>query len=82
VVQLNNGNWRTWLLGIVATLAVTLIGNGIVFQRDTKEQLATLHERVKRNEERSANILKYLEQRIDEHFQRIDKRLERLEQMK
>jgi Flp pilus assembly protein TadB len=75
-----NGNWRGWLLGIVATMIAAAIGNAILFQRDTREQLATINERMKRNDERADNILKYLRERIDERIQQIERRIDKLEQ--
>ena len=64
--MMTNGNWRGWLLGIVATLIATMIGNDILFQRETREAIARHDEQLKRNSEKAANILKYLEQRIME----------------
>lgn len=72
-----NGNgihtaWRTWALGIAATLLVSLIGNGILFQRETRETLRGQEERLKSLEGRARDA-------IIREFERIDKRLERLE---
>src|SRR4029077_5950744 len=70
-----NGNgtvWRPWVLGIVATLVASLITNGILFQRDTREKLSTNEERIKQLETRARDA-------IIREFQRIEKRLDKLE---
>jgi hypothetical protein len=71
-----NGNgatvWRPWVLGIVATLVASLITNGILFQRDTREKLSTNEERIKALETRARDA-------IIREFQRIEKRLDKLE---
>jgi hypothetical protein len=76
----SNGAWRTWLLGIAATLLVTLITNGILFQRDTREQLSTNEERIKALETRARDaIIREFKQR-DDAILRLEKRIEQLEQ--
>jgi hypothetical protein len=72
-----NGNgipaaWRTWALGIVGTVVVTLITNGILFQRETKEKLATIEARLNGIETRGRDA-------IIREFQRIEKRLDQIE---
>jgi hypothetical protein len=68
---LENGAWKGWLLGIVGTLIATAITNGILFQRQVKEQIAI-------NEQR----LKYLETRAREtiirEFARQDQRMDNI----
>jgi hypothetical protein len=68
-----NGMWRNWALGIAATLIVSLIINGITFQRDTKEKLATNEARIRALETRAREA-------IIREFERVDKRLDKLEQ--
>ena len=72
---MKNGNWRTWLLGIVATLVTAFITNGIVFQRDTREQLAKQSEQIANIETRADNIIKYLNEKIT----RLELHVDRLE---
>jgi hypothetical protein len=72
-----NGNgipaaWRTWALGIAGTVVVTLITNGILFQRETKEKLATIEARLNGIETRGRDA-------IIREFQRIEKRLDKIE---
>ena len=64
--------WRGWVLGIVATLLVSLVINGISFQRETREHLAQLEERLKGIEGRAREA-------IHREFNRLDKRVEELE---
>ncbi len=75
-----NGNgtavWRPWVLGILATLAVTLVTNGILFQRETKEKLSSNEERIKALEARNDRA----RETIIREFDRIEKRLDRVEQ--
>jgi prefoldin subunit 5 len=84
--MIKNGNWRGWALGIVASLVATAVGSGILFQRETREQLATLSDQVKHLQQRDENIIKYLQQLSggefrsrDEAIHRLEQRIERLE---
>ena len=78
--------WRGWLLGIVATLVVAAISNGIIFQRDTRESLAKHTDEIKHLQQRDENIIKYLQQfseqrssAVDAAMARLEKRIEELE---
>ena len=78
--------WRGWVLGIVATLIVGAITNGIVFQRDTREVLARHSDEIKHLQMRDENIIKYLQQFADQRSNtsdaailRLEKRMEELE---
>ena len=62
----SNGSWKTWLLGIVATLVTAAVTNGIMFQRETRESLATHTDQIKHLQMRDENIIKYLQQRIED----------------
>jgi hypothetical protein len=68
-----NGAWRNWVFGIFATLIVSLITNDIIFQRDTREKMSTNEQRIKALETRARDT-------IIREFERVDKRLDRLEQ--
>jgi hypothetical protein len=85
-MKLMNGNWRGWALGIVASLVATAVGSGILFQRETREQLATLSDQVKHLQQRDENIIKYLQQLVasdmvgrDERIRGLEQRIDRLE---
>jgi hypothetical protein len=69
----SNGAWKNWMLGILATLMVSLITNDIVFQRDTRAKLSTNEERIKALETRARDA-------IIREFERVERRLDRLEQ--
>jgi hypothetical protein len=79
----SNGAWRTWLLGIVATLITTIIVNGISFQRETRESIATNEQRIKAIETTSrATIIREFDRQdklLNEAAQRVDRRLDALE---
>ena len=76
---LKNGAWRNWLLGIVATIVATLVVNGIAFQRDTKEKMATNEQRIRAVETTSrATIIREFE-RQDKQIERLERRIEQLE---
>jgi hypothetical protein len=66
---LENGAWKGWLLGIVGTLIATAITNGILFQRQVKEQIAHNEERLKFLETRARDT-------IIREFDRVDKRID------
>jgi hypothetical protein len=66
---LQNGNWKTWMLGIVATIIATFVGNGILFQRETRETIAHLEERLKGIEGRGRDALI---REFARHDQRMD----------
>jgi demethoxyubiquinone hydroxylase (CLK1/Coq7/Cat5 family) len=78
-----NGNgskgWQRWLLGIGATVAGSLIVNGIVFQRDVREQMAKHTDEIKHLQQRDENIIKYLEQFSTERMRAVDAAMQRLE---
>jgi hypothetical protein len=85
-VKLMNGNWRGWALGIVASLVATAVGSGILFQRETREQLATVSDQIKHLQQRDENIIKYLQQLVasdmlgrDERIKSLEQRIDRLE---
>ncbi len=67
-----NGSWRGWLLGIVATLIASLIGSGILFQRETREQLAQQKEQLRNIEIRGLATLHNVEQRIERLERHVD----------
>ena len=79
----SNGAWRTWLLGIVATIVATLIVNNIAFQRDTKEKMATNEQRIKAMETTSRATLIREFERVDKQHNdaiaRLERRIEQLE---
>lgn len=75
----NGSGWRGWLLGIGATVAATLIVNGIAFQRDTRKDLTENEVRIKNLEVRFENILKYLVMVMDERTEHIKTDIERAE---
>ncbi len=74
-----NGSWKTWLLGVVATLAATLIGNGILFQRETRESLAHIEERLKYLEGRGRDTLIREFHNRDAMIHALELRIDRLE---
>ena len=43
---LENGAWRGWLLGIVATVVATAITTGLIFQREVSENIAKNEQRI------------------------------------
>ena len=70
-------------------MAAAAVGSTIMFQRDTREHVATLNDQVKHLQQRDENIIKYLQQIIasdmlqrDERIKRLEQRLERLENRK
>jgi coproporphyrinogen III oxidase-like Fe-S oxidoreductase len=67
------------LLGIGATAIGTLLINSITFQRDARQEMRESKVRIEHLEKRDENIIKYMQQRIDEHMRRIDQRIEVLE---
>lgn len=78
-----NGAWRNWLLGVVATIVASLVINGISFQRDTKEKMATNEQRIRAIETTSrATIIREFERQdkqLLEAAQRYERRLDQLE---
>jgi hypothetical protein len=78
-----NGSWRPWLLGIIGTIVVTLLVNGISFQRETRESIATNDQRIKSLETTSrATIIREFESRqkqLDDTVARLERRLDALE---
>jgi hypothetical protein len=74
-----NGQWRTWLLGVGATLIATLITSGILFQRETREQLAVHSQQLKSFETRSRDTIAREFGRHEEVIQRLERRIEQLE---
>jgi hypothetical protein len=75
---MKNGTLRTWAIGFVVTLLTALITNGILFQRDTREQLATLQARIKFIEIRGRAALEREFAQRDEAIQRLEKQIEAL----
>ena len=71
--------WRGWLLGIIATLIVAAVSNGIIFQRDTREALAKQTDEIKHLQMRDENIIKYLQQFSDQRSSAVDAAMARLE---
>lgn len=59
---------RNWLLGVAATIIATLVINGIVFQRETRETLA-----------RQSEHLTYLDRANEAQNRRLDKIVEALD---
>jgi hypothetical protein len=80
---LSNGAWRSWLLGIIATIVATLIVNNIAFQRDTKEKMATNEQRIRSMETTSRDTIIREFERQDKQLadaaQRFERRLDALE---
>lgn len=70
-----NGSWRSWLLGICALLVVSLITNDLLFQRQTREQLAKQEQQIKSLESRDTNIIKYF---LD-NLNRLERHIDQLE---
>jgi hypothetical protein len=72
-----NGNgisqWRNWALGIAATVMATLIVQGLSFQREMRSAIDINEQRIKALETRARDA-------IIREFERVDKRLDRLEQ--
>ena len=79
MASIANGGWQKWVLGIGATLAGSLILNGIVFQRETRKEIAENHVKIERLEQRDENIIKYLEQFSTERMRAVDAAMNRLE---
>lgn len=78
--------WRSWLLGIGATILATLILNGIAFQRDARKDLSENAVKINYLEQRSENTIKYISFMLDERtksleqlIQQLDRRLGELE---
>lgn len=78
--------WRGWLLGIVATLIAGIVTNGIIFQRETRKDIAENNVRILQLQQRDENIIKYLQQlsetrinSVDAAMARLEKRIEELE---
>lgn len=71
-----NGNgglqWRSWALGIAATVMATLIVQGLAFQREMRSAIDINEQRIKALETRARDA-------IIREFERVDKRLDRLE---
>jgi hypothetical protein len=81
-----NGGWQKWVMGIGATIVGSLVVNGIVFQRETRKEIAENHIKIERLEQRDENIIKYLQQlsesrihAVDAAIARMEKRIEELE---
>jgi hypothetical protein len=72
---LENGAWKGWLLGIVGTLIATAVTNGIIFQRQVKEQIAHNEERLKVLETQRLPIAR---DQIVREFARQDKRIDNI----
>lgn len=69
-----NGNaWRNWALGILATIIATLVVQGLAFQREMRSAIDINEQRIKTLETRARDA-------IIREFERVDKRLDRLEQ--
>lgn len=71
--------WQRWLLGIGATILASLVINGIAFQRDVRQGMSENKVRIDNLERRDENIIKFLQQRINEHGQLLEQRLEQIE---
>lgn len=65
--------WRQWVLGIAATVMGTLIIQGLTFQREMRSAIDINEQRIKALETRARDA-------IIREFERVDKRLDRLEQ--
>lgn len=65
--------WRPWVLGIAATVMGTLIVQGLTFQREMRSAIDINEQRIKALETRARDA-------IIREFERVDKRLDRLEQ--
>lgn len=88
-----NGGWQKWVLGISATIVGSLVVNGIVFQRETRQKIAENEVKITQLQVRDENIIKYIGQRLDERLtaahnellqrdltiQRLEKRIDALE---
>jgi hypothetical protein len=85
-----NGTWRNWLLGVGATLIATLITSAIIFQRETRESIATNEQRIKQIEvsskatiirefERHERQLNEMSQRFERRIDALDRRIDALE---
>lgn len=74
-----NPGWQRWLLGIGATVVGSLIINGIVFQRETRKEIAENHVKIERLEQRDENIIKYLQQLSNERMNSLERRIDELE---
>jgi hypothetical protein len=68
-----NGAWRNWALGITATIIATLVVQGLTFQREMRSAIDINEQRIKALETRARDA-------IIREFERVDKRLDRLEQ--
>ena len=89
----NGGGWQKWVLGIGATVVGSLVVNGIAFQREARRDIAENNVRIVQLQSRDENIIKYLNQRLDERLndahqallqrdvtiERLEKRIEELE---
>ena len=73
-----NGGWQKWVMGIGATIVGSLVINGIVFQRETRKEIAENHIKIERLEQRDENIIKYLEQFSKERMSNVDAAMARL----
>lgn len=74
-----NGGWQKWVMGIGATIVGSLVINGIVFQRETRKEIAENHVKIERLEQRDENIIKYLQQLSNERINSVDAAMSRLE---
>ena len=85
-----NNSWRNWLLGVGATLIATLITSAIIFQRETRESIATNEQRIKQIETTSrATIIREFDrqdkelrdaaQRVERRIDALDRRIDALE---
>jgi hypothetical protein len=88
-----NGSWQKWVMGIGATVAGSLIINGIVFQREARKDIAENNVKILQLQQRDENIIKYIALRLDERLreahteliqrdmliQRLERRLDELE---
>ena len=78
-----NGTWRNWLLGVGATLIATMVTSAIIFQRETRESIATNEQRIKALEVTSrATIIREFERQDKELLtasQRFERRLDAIE---
>ena len=79
MASIANGGWQKWVLGIGATMIGSLVVNGIVFQRETRREIAENHVKIERLEQRDENIIKYLEQFSKERMSAVDAAMQRLE---
>lgn len=90
---LANGGWRNWLLGVTATVIGSMVINGIVFQRETRKEIAENGVKIVQLQQRDDNIIKFFSERMDERLlsahnelvqrdltiQRLEKRIDELE---